>query len=162
MGSLLPRALSPFPNIVGPVSPVDYRRSPGPPQQCTMAKAPQVENDDQINRIMDNIRRCDSEGALCRDFPSSTAISTQPLPFDILQLLPPSSAILTSSLIRSIDGVGPTLAFSTLNWCALHLRARSSLHASHRIEGPRDSISTEERQLQFTQMSSMDDAKLAA
>jgi len=65
MGGLAtPGALSPFPSMMGPVSPVDYRRSPGPPQQCTMAKAPQVENDEQINRIMDNINRCDSEGAL--------------------------------------------------------------------------------------------------
>ena len=63
-----PGALSPFPSMVGPVSPVDYRRSPGPPQQCTMAKAPQVENEDQINRIMDNIRRCDSESALVEAF----------------------------------------------------------------------------------------------
>lgn len=67
-GLATPGALSPFPSMVGPVSPVDYRRSPGPPQQCTMAKAPQVETDDQINRIMENIRRCDSEGALLETF----------------------------------------------------------------------------------------------
>ena len=66
-GLATPGALSPFPTI-GPVSPVDYRRSPGPPQQCTMAKSPQVDTDDQINRIMDNIRRCDSEGALVETF----------------------------------------------------------------------------------------------
>jgi hypothetical protein len=63
-----PSALSPFPSMLGPVSPVDYRRSPGPPQQCTMARAPQVETEDQINRIMDNIRRCDSELALMETF----------------------------------------------------------------------------------------------
>lgn len=69
MGGLAtPGALSPFPSMVGPVSPVDYRRSPGPPQQCTMARAPQVETDDQVNRIMENIRRCDSEGALLETF----------------------------------------------------------------------------------------------
>lgn len=63
-----PGALSPFPSMMGPVSPVDYRRSPGPAQQCTMARAPQVETEDQINRIMDNIRHCDSEGALVDTF----------------------------------------------------------------------------------------------
>lgn len=69
MGGLAtPGALSPFPSMMGPVSPVDYRRSPGPPQQCTMAKAPQVESEDSINRIMDNIRHCDSEGALVETF----------------------------------------------------------------------------------------------
>lgn len=69
MGGLAtPGALSPFPSMMGPVSPVDYRRSPGPPQQCTVAKAPQVETEDQLNRIMDNIRRCDSECALVDTF----------------------------------------------------------------------------------------------
>ncbi|KAF2719806.1 hypothetical protein K431DRAFT_295791 [Polychaeton citri CBS 116435] len=67
-GLATPGALSPFPSMLGPVSPVDYRRSPGPPQQCTMARAPQVETEDQIARIMDNIRRCDSEGALVDTF----------------------------------------------------------------------------------------------
>ncbi|KAK5115861.1 hypothetical protein LTR85_009455 [Meristemomyces frigidus] len=67
-GLATPGALSPFPSMMGPVSPVDYRRSPGPPQQCTMAKAPQVETEEQIHRIMDNIRRCDSEGALVETF----------------------------------------------------------------------------------------------
>lgn len=67
-GISTPGALSPFPSMVGPVSPVDYRRSPGPPQQCTVAKAPQVENEEAINRVMDNIRHCDSEGALVDTF----------------------------------------------------------------------------------------------
>nr|OQO21011.1 hypothetical protein B0A51_12875 [Rachicladosporium sp. CCFEE 5018] len=63
-----PGALSPFPSMIGPVSPVDYRKSPGPAQPCTMTKAPQVETEDQINRIMDNIRHCDSEGELIDTF----------------------------------------------------------------------------------------------
>lgn len=67
-GLATPGALSPFPSMMGPVSPVDYRRSPGPPQQCTMAKPPQVDTEDSISRIMDNIRRCDSEGALLETF----------------------------------------------------------------------------------------------
>jgi hypothetical protein len=60
--------LSPFPSMMGPVSPVDYRRSPGPAQQCTMAKAPQVETEEQMNRIMANIRHCDNEGQLVDTF----------------------------------------------------------------------------------------------
>ncbi|KAF2216148.1 hypothetical protein CERZMDRAFT_109117 [Cercospora zeae-maydis SCOH1-5] len=60
--------LSPFPNMMGPVSPVDYRRSPGPAQQCTMTKAPQVASEDQMNPLMENIRRCDSEDALVHTF----------------------------------------------------------------------------------------------
>ncbi|KJX95523.1 C2H2 finger domain protein [Zymoseptoria brevis] len=67
-GLSTPGALSPFPSMMGPVSPVDYRRSPGPAQQCTMAKAPQVETDEQVTRIMENIQRCDREGALLDTF----------------------------------------------------------------------------------------------
>nr|POF14254.1 hypothetical protein CFP56_03278 [Quercus suber] len=63
-----PGALSPFPSMMGPVSPVDYRRSPGPPQQCTMAKSPQIGGEEDVARIMDNIRHCDSEGALVDTF----------------------------------------------------------------------------------------------
>ncbi|EMC98069.1 hypothetical protein BAUCODRAFT_67300 [Baudoinia panamericana UAMH 10762] len=67
-GLSTPGALSPFPSMLGPVSPVDYRRSPGPAQQCTMTKAPQLHSEDQITSIMDNIRYCDSEGALIETF----------------------------------------------------------------------------------------------
>ncbi|PPJ50398.1 hypothetical protein CBER1_06974 [Cercospora berteroae] len=69
IGGLSPNGpLSPFPNMMGPVSPVDYRRSPGPAQQCTMTKAPQVAGEDQMNLLVENIRRCDSEDALVHTF----------------------------------------------------------------------------------------------
>jgi len=67
-GNLTPGALSPFTSMMGPVSPVDYRRSPGPPQQCTMAKSPQVENEEQLRTILENVRYCDTEGALIDTF----------------------------------------------------------------------------------------------
>jgi hypothetical protein len=67
-GLATPGALSPFPSMMGPVSPVDYRKSPGPAQQCTVAKAPQVESEDAMARIMDNIRHSDREGALVDTF----------------------------------------------------------------------------------------------
>ncbi|KAK5719565.1 hypothetical protein LTR17_015351 [Elasticomyces elasticus] len=67
-GLSTPGALSPFPSMMGPVSPVDYRRSPGAPQQCMMARAPQVDTDEQINRIMENIGRWDTENALVDTF----------------------------------------------------------------------------------------------
>jgi hypothetical protein len=63
-----PGALSPFTSMMGPVSPVDYRRSPGPPQACTMPKPPQVEFEHQIASIIQNIKHCDSEGALLDTF----------------------------------------------------------------------------------------------
>ncbi|KAH9828137.1 C2H2 finger domain protein [Teratosphaeria destructans] len=67
-GLATPGALSPFPSMMGPVSPVDYRRSPGPAQQCTVAKAPQVESEEAMARIMDNIRHSDREGSLVDTF----------------------------------------------------------------------------------------------
>lgn len=63
-----PGALSPFPPMMGPVSPVDYRRSPGPSHPLTVAKPPQVLAEEQCTRILENIKRCDSEVALLETF----------------------------------------------------------------------------------------------
>jgi len=63
-----PGALSPFPGMLGPVSPVDYRRSPGPSQQLTITKAPQLTADEQWSRIHENIKRLDLEVALLETF----------------------------------------------------------------------------------------------
>jgi len=67
-GMATPGALSPYPSMLGPVSPVDYRRSPGPSQALTIAKPPQVEAEDQCSRILENIKKCDSEVALLETF----------------------------------------------------------------------------------------------
>lgn len=67
-GLVTPGALSPYPSMMGPVSPVDYRRSPGPGQVLRMAKAPQIESEDDTSQIMDNIRKCDSEGVVLDTF----------------------------------------------------------------------------------------------
>lgn len=67
-GMATPGALSSFPSMLGPVSPVDYRRSPGPSQALTIAKPPQVEAEEQCARILENIKKCDSEVALLETF----------------------------------------------------------------------------------------------
>ncbi|KAF2157384.1 hypothetical protein K461DRAFT_284022 [Myriangium duriaei CBS 260.36] len=67
-GLATPGALSPFPSMMGPVSPVDYRRSPGPPQMCKTSKAPQVESEEQMLRITENIKKCDGEGTIFDSF----------------------------------------------------------------------------------------------
>jgi Fungal specific transcription factor domain len=54
-GSPTPNALSPFPSMTGPVSPVNYRRSPGPSQALTMPKAPQLSSEDERILISDKI-----------------------------------------------------------------------------------------------------------
>ncbi|KAF2734081.1 hypothetical protein EJ04DRAFT_251834 [Polyplosphaeria fusca] len=63
-----PGALSPYPSMLGPVSPVDYRRSPGPSQALTMTRAPQVESDEQCAKIYENIKTFDTENALLDTF----------------------------------------------------------------------------------------------
>ena len=60
-GSPTPNALSPFPSMTGPVSPVNYRRSPGPSQALTLPKAPQLTSDSERMSI---INRMDSDMTL--------------------------------------------------------------------------------------------------
>jgi hypothetical protein len=76
-GIATPGALSPYPSMLGPVSPVDYRRSPGPSQALTMARAPQLETEEQTTRIWENIQNADSEGHLLDTFrlPSTTVLN---------------------------------------------------------------------------------------
>ena len=54
-GTDTPNGLSPFPNMTGPVSPVNYRRSPGPSQALTLPKAPQLASDDQRAMIANKL-----------------------------------------------------------------------------------------------------------
>jgi hypothetical protein len=63
-----PGALSPYPSMLGPVSPVDYRRSPGPSQALTMTKAPQLDSEDQCLKIYENIKASDTENTLLDTF----------------------------------------------------------------------------------------------
>ncbi|KAE9976109.1 hypothetical protein BLS_002251 [Venturia inaequalis] len=76
-GMATPGALSPYPSMMGPVSPVDYRRSPGPSQALTMARAPQLETEEQSARIWENIQSADSEGHLLDTFrlPSTSVLN---------------------------------------------------------------------------------------
>jgi len=63
-----PGALSPYPSMMGPVSPVDYRKSPGPNQALMMTRAPQLDSEEQCARIYDNIKQYDSENSLLETF----------------------------------------------------------------------------------------------
>ncbi|KAF4172678.1 hypothetical protein CNMCM8694_008299 [Aspergillus lentulus] len=76
-GNSTPNALSPFPSMTGPVSPVNYRRSPGPSQALTLPKAPQIANDMERNMVVERIRNADSLGALPETFqlPSTAALN---------------------------------------------------------------------------------------
>ncbi|KAA6408504.1 MAG: c2h2 finger domain [Lasallia pustulata] len=67
-GDATPNGLSPYAFMTGPVSPVDYRRSPGPSRALTSPKAPQIQSDSEYNKILGNIKECDSERALTETF----------------------------------------------------------------------------------------------
>ncbi len=58
-----PNGLSPYPFMTGPVSPVDYRRSPGPSQPLSLPKAPQLQSDEEYDQIQETMKKFDSEGA---------------------------------------------------------------------------------------------------
>jgi hypothetical protein len=70
-GSPTPNALSPFPSMTGPVSPVNYRRSPGPSQALTLPVAPQLAGDSERDAIDAQLRRNDDE----IDLPPTDAIN---------------------------------------------------------------------------------------
>ena len=76
-GNSTPNDLSPFPSMTGPVSPVNYRKSPGPSQMLTLPKAPQVANDVERNMVVERIRNADSLGVLPEAFqlPSTAALN---------------------------------------------------------------------------------------
>ncbi|KAJ4405752.1 hypothetical protein N0V91_005059 [Didymella pomorum] len=63
-----PNPLSPYPSMLGPVSPVDYRKSPGPSQALTMTSAPQLESEEECRKVYENIKQYDSENALLDTF----------------------------------------------------------------------------------------------
>lgn len=64
----IPEIGAPYPGMMGPISPVDYRRSPGPSHPMSITKAPQVESDDMCVRVLDNIKKYDKEAALIETF----------------------------------------------------------------------------------------------
>ncbi|KAL1969717.1 hypothetical protein VTN77DRAFT_8270 [Rasamsonia byssochlamydoides] len=76
-GNSTPNALSPYPSMTGPVSPVNYRRSPGPSQALTSPKAPQLANDMERQIIVERIKAADSLSTLPDGFqlPSTAALN---------------------------------------------------------------------------------------
>lgn len=129
-----PGALSPYPSMLGPVSPVDYRRSPGPSQQLTMAKAPQLNGDDQCAKIWANIQAADTEGHLLDTFrlPSITVLNRYlSTYFNLfhhhLPFLHPSSFIPTAvspSLLLAALSIGALYTFEQEQAYMLHIGSK--------------------------------------
>ncbi|KAF2087790.1 hypothetical protein K490DRAFT_65070 [Saccharata proteae CBS 121410] len=132
-GLATPGALSPYP-LMGPVSPVDYRRSPGPSQALTMARAPQIESEESIGKILENIKRCDSEGILLDSFqlPSITLLNRYlSTYFNLfhhhLPFLHPASydpAEISAALLLAVLSIGALYAFDQDQAYMLHIGAK--------------------------------------
>ena len=74
-GNSTPNALSPYPSMTGPVSPVNYRRSPGPSQALTLPKAPQIKDDAEWETIVSRVKSSDSLNALPSTFKLPSTVS---------------------------------------------------------------------------------------
>lgn len=76
-GNSTPNALSPYPSMTGPVSPVNYRRSPGPSQALTQPKAPQLASEMERQQIVENVKNSDSLSSLPEGFqlPSTASLN---------------------------------------------------------------------------------------
>ncbi|PGH01247.1 hypothetical protein AJ80_09031 [Polytolypa hystricis UAMH7299] len=76
-GNSTPHALSPYASMTGPVSPVNYRRSPGPSQSVAAPRMPRIANDAERDRITERVRSSDGLGCLPESFqlPSAAALN---------------------------------------------------------------------------------------
>ena len=61
--------------MTGPVSPVNYRRSPGPSQALTLPKAPQIKDDAEWETIVSRVKSSDSLNALPSTFKLPSTVS---------------------------------------------------------------------------------------
>lgn len=76
-GNSTPNALSPFASMTGPVSPVNYRRSPGPSQILSHPRIPQLSTDFDRDTVAARVRAYDTQGSLPDTFlmPSKIAMN---------------------------------------------------------------------------------------
>lgn len=121
-GPATPNGLSPFPFLTGPVSPVDYRRSPGPSQPITTPKVPQLQSDEDYNMMQENMKRCDNEGTTQRNFESQSRAEINAclesyfklfhhhLPFLHLESFDPSQV--SPALLLSVLSIGALYSFT--------------------------------------------------
>lgn len=133
-GNSTPNALSPYPSMTGPVSPVNYRRSPGPSQTLTLPKAPQIENDIERDAIVERVKNSDGLGALPESFslPSSTAMNRylstyfnlyhHHLPFLHQESFKPDTA--SPPLLLAVLSIGALYTFEREHAFMLHIGSK--------------------------------------
>ncbi|OJJ51211.1 hypothetical protein ASPZODRAFT_127234 [Penicilliopsis zonata CBS 506.65] len=133
-GGSTPNALSPFPSMTGPVSPVNYRRSPGPSQALTLPKAPQVANDMERGIIVDRVKTADALGSLPETFqlPSTIALNRylstyfnlyhHHLPFLHQESFKPTTA--SPPLLLAVLSIGALYTFEREHAFMLHVGSK--------------------------------------
>lgn len=133
-GPATPNGLSPFPFLTGPVSPVDYRRSPGPSQPITTPKVPQLQSDDDYNVMQENMKRCDTERTTQPNFELQSRVEINAclesyfklfhhhLPFLHLESFDPSQV--SPALLLSVLSIGALYSFNQDKAFAFHVGSK--------------------------------------
>ncbi|KAJ5894595.1 hypothetical protein N7495_006286 [Penicillium taxi] len=133
-GNSTPNALSPYPSMTGPVSPVNYRRSPGPSQALTLAKAPQIHDELERNMVVERVQGADTLGALPDTFqlPGTQILNRYlstyfnlyhpHLPFLHQQSFSP--AVVAAPLLLSVLSIGALYTFEREHAFMLHVGAK--------------------------------------
>ncbi|KAK2740124.1 hypothetical protein FQN57_006239 [Myotisia sp. PD_48] len=130
-GNSTPNALSPYPSMTGPVSPVNYRRSPGPSQILTQPKAPQIASDAERQLIADRLYASDNLNSLPDTFslPSTASMNRylstyfnmyhHHLPFLHQRTFSPTDA--SSPLLLAVLSIGALYTFEREDAFMLHI-----------------------------------------
>ncbi|EPS32798.1 hypothetical protein POX_d05049 [Penicillium oxalicum] len=133
-GNSTPNALSPYPSMTGPVSPVNYRRSPGPSQALTLPKAPQIANETERTSVIESVQKADALGALPENFqiPATAALNRYlstyfnlyhpHLPFLHQQSFNPTSA--PTPLLLAVLSIGALYTFERDHAFMLHVGSK--------------------------------------
>ena len=133
-GPATPNGLSPYPFMTGPVSPVDYRRSPGPSQAVTTPRVPQIQSDDEYNTMQENMKQWDKEGSTQDNFlkesrgdvnaclESYFKLFHHHLPFLHLESFDPSQV--SPPLLLSILSIGALYSFNQQKAFSFHIGSK--------------------------------------
>ena len=133
-GPATPNGLSPFLFMTGPVSPVDYRRSPGPSQPITTPKVPLLQSDEDYDAMQENMKRCDDERTTQPNFQQQTRgqinaflesyfkLFHHHLPFLHLESFDPSQV--SPALLLAVLSIGALYSFNQEKAFIFHIGSK--------------------------------------
>lgn len=129
-GPATPNGLSPYPFLTGPVSPVDYRRSPGPSQPLTTPKAPQIKSQEEFEAMQENMKQCDNEGSTQANFQQQNMEDINACLTAYFNLFHPHLPFLHPESFKPSE-VSPALLLSVLSIGALYTFSQDKAFLSH-------------------------------